>query len=48
MYGRKHMRQKAKRMAEARLLKRKLPKRVSRILKKFPNIGKDIEEFVKA
>jgi hypothetical protein len=46
MYRRKHVRQKAKRMAEARLLKRKLPKRVSRILKKFPNIGKDVEEFV--
>ncbi len=46
MYRRKHVRQKAKRMAEARLLKRKLLKRVSRILKKFPNIGKDVEEFV--
>lgn len=43
---RKHVRQKARKMAEARLLQRKLPKRVSRILKKFPNIGKDIEQFV--
>jgi hypothetical protein len=33
---------------EQRLLKRKIPKAVSKILTKFPNIGKDMEEFVKA
>ena len=31
---------------EWRLLKRKLPKAVSRVLRKFPNIGSNIEEFV--
>lgn len=39
-------RQQAKLIAERCLLKRKMPKRVSLILKRFPNIGKDIEEFV--
>lgn len=34
--------------AEQRLLKRKLPKAVSKILTRFPNIGKDMEEFVKS
>jgi hypothetical protein len=33
---------------ERRLLKRKLPKAVSRVLRKFPNIGRDIEEFVRS
>lgn len=33
---------------EQRLLKRKVPRAVSRILTKFPNIGKDMEEFVKS
>ena len=31
---------------ERRLLKRKLPKAVSRVLRKFPNIGRDVEESV--
>ena len=31
-----------------RLLRRKVPKRVSKILTKFPNIGKDMEEFLKS
>lgn len=39
-------RHQAKIIAERCLLKRKVSKRVSSILKKFPNIGKDIEEFV--
>ena len=33
---------------EQRLLKRKVPKAVSRVLRKFPNIGRDIEEFVRS
>ena len=28
------------------LLKRKVPKRASKLLKKYPNLGKDIENFV--
>ncbi|XP_028517481.1 uncharacterized protein LOC114575920 [Exaiptasia diaphana] len=36
----------AKEIAEKNLLKRKVPKKVSSILNKFPNIGKDIEDFV--
>ena len=39
-------RQQAKIIAEQCLLKRKVPKKVGVILTKFPNIGKDIEEFV--
>ena len=45
---RKEKRQLACLKAERRLLKRKLPKRVSQIVNKFPNIGKDIEEFVRS
>ena len=33
-------------MAEKSLLKRKVPKRASRLLKQFPNLGKDIDDFV--
>lgn len=33
-------------MAEKSLLKRKVPKRASKLLKQFPNLGKDIEDFV--
>ncbi|CAB3995395.1 Hypothetical predicted protein, partial [Paramuricea clavata] len=40
-------RQQAKVFAERSLLKRKVPRRVSSIVKKFPNIGKDIEDFVR-
>ena len=47
-FKRKHARLKAQKIAEARLLRKKLPKGVSRILKRFPNIGKDVEEFVKS
>lgn len=36
----------AKAIAQAGLLKRRVTKKVSRILQKYPNIGKDIEEFV--
>ena len=45
---RKEKRQLARLKAERRLLKRKVPKRVSQIVNKFPNIGKDIEEFVRS
>ena len=45
---RKEKRQLARLKAESRLLKRKVPKRVSQIVNKFPNIGKDIEEFVRS
>lgn len=38
----------AHRKAEQRLLKRQLAKRFSKILTKFPNIGRDIEEFVRS
>ena len=37
----------SKAATEARLLQRKLPNRVSNILLKYPNIGDDIEKFVK-
>lgn len=37
----------AKELANHCLLKRKLPKRVSAILKEFPDIGKDIEAYVR-
>ena len=47
IYRRKSHARAAKAMAEACLLRRKLPNRVSRILKKHPNIGADIEAFVK-
>ena len=39
-------RKEAKEIAEMNLLKRKVPNRVGSILRRFPNIGKDIEEFV--
>ena len=45
---RKSQRTIAKRIAEMSILKRKVPKKVSRIVQKFPNIGKDIEEFVQS
>lgn len=38
----------AKELARNCLLKRKLPKRVSAILKEFPSIGTDIETYVKS
>lgn len=38
----------AKEIASRCLLKRKIPKRVSSVLKEFPNIGKDIEEYVRS
>lgn len=38
----------AKEIASKCLLKRKIPKRVSSILKEFPNIGQDIEEYVRS
>lgn len=38
----------AHRKAEQRLLKRQLAKRFSKILTKFPNTGRDIEEFVRS
>ena len=41
-------RQAAKLIAENSLLKRKVPKKVSSILQKYPNIGRDIEEFVES
>ena len=47
IHRRKAQRKFAKAVAKARLLKRKMPKRVSRILKRYPNIGSDIENFVK-
>ena len=37
----------AKEIASECLLKRKIPKRVSSVLKEFPNIGTDIEEYVR-
>jgi len=43
---RKCQRDRAKAIAKKRFLKRKLSKRVSGILSKFPLIGKVIEEFV--
>jgi hypothetical protein len=47
IHRRKAQRKFAKAVAKARLLKIKMPKRVSRILKRYPNIGSDIENFVK-
>ena len=38
----------AKEIATRNVLKRKCPKRASRIVKEHPNIGRDIEEFVKS
>jgi hypothetical protein len=38
----------AKEIANRCLLKRKIPKRVSAIIKEFLNIGKDVEEYVKS
>ena len=35
------------RKAEQRLLKRKVPKAVSKVVQKSPNIGRDIEEFLR-
>lgn len=39
--------QAAKRIAQAGFLKRKITKRVAKVIEKYPNIGKDIEDFVK-
>lgn len=36
-----------KEMTERSLLRRKVPKRASKLLKKYPNIGNDIDSFVK-
>lgn len=47
IYRRKSRARAAKVVAEARLLRRKLPNRVSKILKEHPSICHDIEEFVK-
>ena len=44
----KAKRQAAKRVAEECLLKRKIPKRVGRVLRDFPDIGKEIENFVQS
>lgn len=41
-------RQAAKVIASRNLLKRKVPPKVSKIVKQFPNIGKDIETFVRS
>jgi hypothetical protein len=38
----------AKKKVEQKLLSRKVPKVVSKVLNKFPNIGRDIEEFVRS
>ena len=38
----------ASKKAEQKLLQRKVPKAVSKVLTKFPNMGKDIEEFVRS
>ena len=43
----KHLRIFAKKKAEQQLLKRKVPKVVSKVVSKFPNTGRDIEEFVR-
>lgn len=45
---RKTKRINASKKAEQKLLQRKVPKAVSRVLTKFPNMGKDIEEFVRS
>lgn len=47
VYKRKIQARAARAATEARLLQRKLPNRVSNILLKYPNIGDDIEKFVK-
>ena len=44
----KHLKIFAKKKAEQQLLKRKVPKVVSKVVNKFPNIGRDIEEFVRS
>jgi hypothetical protein len=50
---RRSIRQKAKRriatrIAEECFLKRRIPKRVGRVLRDFPDIGKEIEQFVQS
>ena len=45
---RKSVRECKKKIEEERLLRRKRSKSVGRILKEFPNIGKDIESFVES
>ena len=44
----KAKRQAAKRVAEECFLRRKIPKRVGRVLRDFPDIGKEIEKFVQS
>ena len=44
----KAKRQAAKRVAEECLLRRKIPKRVGRVLRVFPDIGKEMEKFVQS
>ena len=40
--------QAAKSVAEECLLRRKIPKRVGRVLRVFPDIGKEMEKFVQS
>ena len=52
MRGRKLLKKKAKRefvkqLAERSVLKRRVPKKASKLLKRFPELGKDIENFVR-
>ena len=47
IYSRLRKRLTAKEVVNRRLLKRHIPNRVSRTLKKYPNIGKDIEMFAR-
>lgn len=47
IYKRKKKRRAIKAATNARLLRRRLPSRVASILLKYPNIGEDIETFVK-
>lgn len=44
----KAKRQAAKRVAEECLLRQKIPKRVGRVLREFPDTGKEIENFVQS
>ena len=51
-HKRKLLRKKARRrinkeMAERSLLRRKVPRKASKLLRKYPNLGKDIESFVR-
>ncbi len=46
IFQRKRRRQISKEIANRHILKRKVPRKVCKTLCKFPNIGKDIEDFV--